>query len=137
MSEDNEMSDSNLCHQCQKASKFKSSTQCSSHHNTMFDQFCSQTRPFHRPHVSAHSPKFLIVSVLDTTSLACTDMCNKYILFYVLKGDGGGGGGGGGYQTHMQKSVVTSKSGGIKKTSCSMCVRGSVEYTKPILTEKN
>ena len=83
--------------------------------------------------MSAHSPKFLIVSVLDTTSLACTDMCKEYILCYVLKGDGEGGG----YQTHMQKSVVTSKSGGIKKTSRSMCVRGSVEYTKPLLTEKN
>ena len=36
----------------------------------------------------------------------------------------------------MQKSAVTSKSGGVKKTSCSMCIRGSVEYTKPLLAEK-
>ena len=43
--------------------------------------------------MSAHSPKFLIVSVLDTVSLACTDMCKEYILCYVLKGDGGVGGG--------------------------------------------
>ena len=36
----------------------------------------------------------------------------------------------------MQKSAVTSKSDGVKKTSCSMCIRGSVEYTKPLLAEK-
>ena len=36
----------------------------------------------------------------------------------------------------MQKSAVTSKNDGVKKTSCSMCVRGSVEYTKPLPAEK-
>ena len=41
----------------------------------------------------------------------------------------GGGGGGGG--THMQKSVVTSKSDGVKKTSCRRlaCVLGVVWNT--------
>ena len=70
--------------------------------------------------------------------LTCTK--NTYYLFLcscafsrTLGGGGGGGGGGGkgGIKTHMQKSAVTSKSDGVKKTSCSKCVRGSVEYTKP------
>ena len=77
----------------------------------MFDQFCSQTisgilshcllQRSHAAILSAvfKSHKFLVVSVLDTTSLVCTDMCKEeYILSIpVLFLMGGGGGGGGGW----------------------------------------
>ena len=40
------------------------------------------------------------------------------------------GGGGGGIK------LICRKGDGVKKTSCSMCVRGNVEYTKPLLAGK-
>ena len=91
-------------------------------HNTVFDQFCSQTRPFHRDGLQV-SPQSQVSNCLCTGhNFTCmyTDMCKEYILYipviFLVRFLRGGGGGGGVYKTHMQKqTAVTSKSDGVKK----------------------